>query len=52
MTKILTGICFIKLVEEGKVSLSDPICDIFPEFNNKKPIEKMDVSLVIVIAVK
>lgn len=40
MTKILTGICFIKLVEEGKVSLSDPICDIFPEFNNKKPIEK------------
>ena len=32
MTKILTGICFIKLVEEGQVSLSDPICDIFPEF--------------------
>ena len=40
MTKILTGICFMKLVEEGKVSLSDPICDFFPEFNGNKPIEK------------
>lgn len=40
MTKILTGICFMKLVEESKVSLSDPICDIFPEFNGIKPIEK------------
>lgn len=40
MTKILTGICFMKLMEKKYINLYDPICEIFPEFAEKKPIEK------------
>lgn len=40
LTKIFSGICFMKLVESGYISLSDHVCDIFPEFNKIKPIEK------------
>ena len=40
LTKIFSGICFMKLVEDGCISLSDHVCDLFPEFNKIKPIEK------------
>ena len=40
MTKIFTGICFMKLVEKKAIGLYDSICDFFPEFNTQKPIEK------------
>lgn len=40
ITKVLTGICFMKAVEEGEICLTDYICDIFPEFHTMKPIEK------------
>lgn len=40
LTKILTGICFMKLVEEHRVSLNEPICKFFPRFDCVKPIER------------
>lgn len=39
MTKIFTGIVFMQLVEQGKISLSDPICKLFPQMGGIKPIE-------------
>lgn len=40
LTKILTGICFMKLIEKKIIDLHDPICNFFPEFNKQKIIEK------------
>lgn len=40
MTKILTGISFMQMVEKKLISLDDPICREFPELNTVKPIEK------------
>ena len=40
LTKIITGICFMRLVEEGTIGLYDPIHRFFPEFNGIFPIEK------------
>ncbi|MCD7837720.1 MAG: beta-lactamase family protein [Clostridiales bacterium] len=40
MTKILTGICFMRLVEQGYIGLYDPICNFFPELNAQRPIER------------
>lgn len=45
LTKILTGICFMKLVEKKLIGLYDPICNFFPEFNTQKPIEKDGVTI-------
>lgn len=40
MTKIFSGICFMKLVEESYIRLQDPVCEVFPELNTRKEIEK------------
>ena len=40
LTKIPAGICFMQLVEEGKLRLSDPIANLFPEMAGRKPVEK------------
>lgn len=40
MTKILTGICFMNLVENSLIGLFDPISEMFPELRKKKAIEK------------
>lgn len=40
MTKIFSGICFMKLVEQGDINLQDPLCIMFPEFDTEKSIEK------------
>lgn len=40
MTKILAGVCFMKLVESGKLGLDDPISAIFPKMSGMHPIEK------------
>ncbi len=40
LTKIFSGICFMKLVEHGIVKLHDPIHLFFPELNGVFPIEK------------
>lgn len=45
MTKILTGICFMKFIEKKLIGLYDPICNFFSEFNTKKPIEKNGVTI-------
>ena len=38
LTKILTCICFMKLIEAGKTSLDEPVCKLFPEMDTVKPI--------------
>lgn len=38
MTKVFSGICFIRLIEQGLVKLEDPVCAIFPELSGMKPI--------------
>lgn len=40
LTKILTGICFAKLVDAGTISFDSRLCEIFPEMSGKRPIEK------------
>lgn len=45
MTKIFSGISFMKLVELGYIGLHDPICEIFPEFDVKKPIEENGIRI-------
>lgn len=40
LTKIFTGICFMRLAEEGIIGLHDPIHLFFPELNKIFPIEK------------
>lgn len=39
MTKIISGIAFMKMIEEGYFNLKEPICNNFPEFNCVKSIE-------------
>lgn len=36
MTKCITGVCILKLMEEGKLSLEDPISKYIPEFKDLK----------------
>ena len=36
MTKPITGAALMILVEQGKVSLSDPVAKYIPEFKNTK----------------
>lgn len=36
MTKPLTSVCIMKLYEEGKLLLSDPVSKYIPEFKNQK----------------
>lgn len=45
MTKIFSGVCFMKLAEQGKIGLHDPICNIFPELDTVKPIEEKGVTV-------
>ena len=40
ITKVFSGIAFMKLVEDGIFALQEPIFKCFPEFNKIKPIEK------------
>lgn len=40
MTKILSGITFMKLVEQGAFRLDGCVCEYFPELNTVKDIEK------------
>lgn len=40
LTKIFTGICFMRLVEEEIINLYDPVYHIFPEYHSTKPIIK------------
>lgn len=40
MTKIFSGICFMQQVEQGRIGLNDPICNLFPQFAVKKEIER------------
>ena len=40
ITKILSGMCFLQLMERGLVSLDDPIYRIFPAFDAEKTVEK------------
>lgn len=40
MTKILTSICFTKLVDSGEISFDNRISEIFPEMRGSRPIEK------------
>lgn len=40
MTKILTSISFMQMVEKKLISLDDTICCVFPELNTINPIEK------------
>ena len=40
MSKILSGICFMKLIEDGLIALTDPIYKLFPAFSGIMPIEK------------
>ncbi len=36
LTKIVTGVAALTLIEEGKLGLSDPIQEYLPEFSNMK----------------
>lgn len=40
LTKIYTGSCFMKLIEQGFFYLDQPIAEIFPRMGELKPIEK------------
>lgn len=40
ITKVFSGIAFMKMVEEGLFSLDEPVCFCFPELNRNYPIEK------------
>lgn len=40
LTKIFTGICFMQMLEEGRFSLDQPICEFFPQMAGLRPIEK------------
>lgn len=40
LTKIFSGICFMKLVEQGAVGLDEPISKTFDVLDTQKPIEK------------
>lgn len=33
LTKLLSGICFMQLVERKVISLSSPVCEVFPELS-------------------
>ena len=43
LTKIFTGISFMKMCEEGFFCLDEPVCKYFSELNRKYPIEKAGV---------
>ena len=38
LTKVLSGICFMKLVEMGSISLNEPVCRLFPQMDTIKPV--------------
>ena len=40
ITKVFSGMAFMKMVENGMFSLQEPICKYFPKLNKTKPIEK------------
>ena len=44
LTKIITSIAALQLVEDGKISLSDPVEDFIPEFKNLTVIESFNPS--------
>ncbi len=39
VTKLFTTAAFMTLVEEGKVSTDDLVCDVLPEFSGMRPIQ-------------
>src|SRR5687768_14976825 len=39
VTKLFTTTAFMTLVEQGNVSLDDPVCSVLPEFSNARPIQ-------------
>src|SRR5262245_61364969 len=39
VTKLYTTVAFMRLVEEGKVILDDPVCTVLPEFSGLRPIQ-------------
>lgn len=43
MTKIMTSIAVLQLVEDNKISLTDPIENFIPEFKNLNVIESFDI---------
>ncbi len=42
MTKPLTSVCIMKLYEDGKLLLSDPVSKYIPEFKNQKVMVKVE----------
>jgi len=50
LTKIFSGIAFMKMVEEGIFSLNEPICHCFPEMDKRCPIERDGVTVGMVDA--
>ena len=40
LTKIFSGACFAKLLQEEAFKLEDPVCKYFPQLNNIRPIIK------------
>ncbi|QHX36345.1 serine hydrolase [Spiroplasma sp. BIUS-1] len=47
MTKVITTVAFLILVDKKKVSLKDPLYKFFPEFKNMKVISKEDNTKVV-----
>jgi len=45
ITKVFSGIAFMKMVEEGLFSLDEPVHLCFPELNKKYPIEKDGITV-------
>ena len=39
LTKLFTTTAFMLLVEQGKVSVDDPVCNVLPEFSGMRPIQ-------------
>jgi len=39
LTKLFTTTVFMTLVEQGKVSVDDPVCGVLPEFSGVRPIQ-------------
>lgn len=40
LTKIFSGICFMKLAEQDLIHIDDKVCEYFPQLDVIKPIEK------------
>lgn len=36
VTKVFSGICFMQMVEEGRFSLDEPVCEVFPQLGGKE----------------